>query len=113
MKIVLIKLINGEQVMGELVNSDQVLDKSEQSLELKRPRTLLLAPTQQGLALMFQDFIIGLDDKATVRLPLNQILTFVFDHNLKKELIAQYIQATTNLAVASNIPNQPGLINKN
>ena len=113
MKIVLVKLISGEQVMGELVNADQVLNKSEYSLELKKPRTIFLAPTQQGLTLVFEDFIIGLDDKATVKLPLSQVLTFVLDHNLKKELIAQYIQATTNLAVASNIPKQTKLITKN
>lgn len=88
--IITVKLVSGEEVIGrEKKNTDDVI-------VIEKP--VMLAATQQGLG--FAPLCISIDDASEFVFKQVHIL---FTAPTRRELVDQYIKATTGIQLASSI----------
>jgi ERCC4-related helicase len=88
--IITIKLVTGEEVIGRQIHKDQ------HHVTLEKP--VQLAVTQQGLG--FAPVCISIDDASEFKFRQDHIL---FLAPTRKELVDQYIKATTGIQLATSI----------
>lgn len=88
--IITIKLVSGEEIIGRQTHKDQ------HTVTLGKP--VMLAATQQGLG--FAPLCISIDDASEFKFRQDHIL---FSAPTRKELVEQYIKATTGIQLATSL----------
>jgi len=85
-----IKLLTGEEIIGNLIASD------DKHITLEKP--VLLAITQKGMG--FAPVCISIDDTGEIKYKQEHIL---FSAPTRSELVDQYIKATTGIQLATSL----------
>lgn len=88
--ILSIKLMTGEEIIGQKLGEDK------ESITLVKPIQLVVS--EKGLG--FAPVCISIDDASSFTFKKSHIL---FQANTRKELVDQYIKATTGIQLATSI----------
>jgi len=99
-KIVIFKLLSGEQIVT------RVHAENKDSYQIKMP--FLIQPVVNSMtanpnvSLAFIPYVLGTDKKTTICLYKHAIAAMA---KPEKEMEAEYIRSTSNIIVASDVPN--------
>jgi hypothetical protein len=98
-EVAALRLVTGEEIIGKVV------ENSIGSITLTKPVVLqmqMVAPNQAGIG--FAPFMVGTDEDSRFTIGLDKLI--VHPMKARKDIAANYTQATTGIAV----PQAPGII---